>query len=226
MKLKDFFLNLVFPKKCLSCGVEGAWVCSDCFSKIEKIKTSACPFCNRLTDNFRFCQKCRRKTYLSGIISAAKYQKPLDKIIFSFKYDFVRDVSAFLSSLLINQLKGVLPHKAPIIIPVPLHKKRKAWRGFNQAEILAKSIGQEFNLPVVENQLIRVKNTTPQIKLSKHERWENIKDAFLWQGRDLNREVVLLVDDVCTTSSTLNECAKVLKKAGARQVWGIVLAKE
>ncbi len=226
MGLKEFILDFVFPKKCLACGQEGDWACPDCLKTIQMIKSPSCPFCGRLTKNGQFCSKCRPKTQLTGIIIVSHLNPVLRAIIHGFKYDFVREAGEILSLILTKGLVGRLPHGAPILVPVPLYKRREAWRGFNQAEILARGVSFEFNLPLIETNLLRVKNTKPQIKLSREERFQNIKDAFLWRGKEIRGEVVLLVDDICTTSATLNECAKTLRRAGARQVWGVVLAKE
>ena len=136
------------------------------------------------------------------------------------------------------------------MIPVPLHKKRKARRGFNQAELLAKELisnnfQQTFrqkmcnqpstskpgynNWELMKNKLIRTKYTQKtQVELSGRARRENIKDCFSWFGEKngLKGKIVFLVDDVYTTGSTLEECAKVLRQnAGAKKIWGIVLAK-
>ena len=111
-----------------------------------------------------------------------------------------------------------------IIIPVPLHKKRLRWRGFNQAELLAKSIANKFNLKIY-NSLIRAKHKKAQAKLDEKHRIQNIKDCFIWTGDNLNQQNIILVDDVATTCSTLNECARILKNNGAREVWGLVIAR-
>jgi len=114
-----------------------------------------------------------------------------------------------------------------IIMPVPLHKKRYNWRGFNQALLLSEYIASEFHLRINEDLLIRRKNTKPQTKIkSMIKRRENIKGAFFIAENDfLNNKNVIIVDDVCTTSATLNECAKELKNAGVKNVWGLVMAR-
>jgi len=114
-----------------------------------------------------------------------------------------------------------------IIMPVPLHKKRYNWRGFNQAFLLSKYIAKEFHLMVYEDLLIRQKNTKPQSKIkSMIKRRENINGAFsIVKNEFLKNKNVIIIDDVCTTSATLNECAKELKNAGVKNVWGLVVAR-
>ncbi len=123
-----------------------------------------------------------------------------------------------------------------IIIPVPLHRRRYNWRGFNQSELLANEIAQKTNLEVDTKSLIRWRNTKPQTKIkSMKERKENIKGAFrigiVGTGLKpvptelLKNKNIIIIDDVCTTLATLNECASVVKKAGANKVWGLVAAR-
>jgi ComF family protein len=121
-----------------------------------------------------------------------------------------------------------------LIIPVPLHPKRLRWRGFNQAELLAKYLGENmtpgFSLPVLSDVLIRQKNTTTQMKIKNYsERQKNMEGAFGINKENNNlirSKNILLVDDVATTGSTLFECARILKKSGAASVFGIVVARQ
>jgi ComF family protein len=114
-----------------------------------------------------------------------------------------------------------------IIIPVPLHVKRFRWRGFNQSELLADSIALHFKLPVEKTVLVRQKNNIPQVEVKdRKDRIENIKDAFICSSNEkVKDKTVILIDDVATTSATLGECAKALKSAGAKEVWGVVVAR-
>jgi len=112
-------------------------------------------------------------------------------------------------------------------VPVPLHRRRFNWRGFNQSLLLAKYIGDKFYLPVREDMILRVKNTKPQTTTkNEEERRKNIDKAFSCpNAEEMRGKNIILIDDVCTTSATLNECAKELKKAGAKNVWGLVVAR-
>lgn len=230
-KTYDFVLDLLFPKFCVGCGKEGGWICSQCQEKIILIKKPTCPICNQLTPKDQFCSKCRSKTYLTGVIVAAYYQEgPLKEAIHTFKYDGVFELAKDLGQMLIKAMKQIEKPKNFVIIPVPLHYKRQAKRGFNQAELLAKEIVKVYpHCSLLTNSLVRTKQTKKtQVELSGRERRENIKGIFSWQGTsdELKDQTILLVDDIYTTGATLNECAKVLRqKAGARQVWGVVLAK-
>ncbi|MDP2736304.1 MAG: ComF family protein [bacterium] len=124
-----------------------------------------------------------------------------------------------------NIPSAILNFKENLIIPVPLSGKRLRWRGFNQAELLAKRVAEKYGLALDKSNLIRIKHKKAQAKLDEIHRQENIKDCFAWQGSNLNKKNIILIDDVVTTGATLNECAKVLKAAGAGEIFGLVVAK-
>jgi len=124
-----------------------------------------------------------------------------------------------------NMPATILNFSDNLVIPVPLSNKRLRWRGFNQAELLARKVAENYGLALDASNLIRTKHKKPQAKLDEIHRLENIKDCFFWQGSNLNKKNVILIDDVVTTGATLNECAKVLRAAGAGEVFGLVVAK-
>ncbi len=224
-KIKKSFLDLLFPIFCVGCGKEEIWLCQSCFSKIVKVSSPVCPYCNKITIHGEFCSRCRRKTALTGIMVTAYYDEgPLKEAIHAYKYNFIFHLAQPLSTLLRSYLRENLPKGKKILIPVPLHKKREVFRGFNQATLLAKELKEEFGFKI-NTDLLRIKNTRPQIELKGQKRHRNVKEAFLYQGENLKGKTVLLIDDVCTTGATLNECAKELRGAGARQIWGLVLAR-
>lgn len=114
--------------------------------------------------------------------------------------------------------------KTALIIPVPLPPRRERWRGFNQAELIARELADYFNLEMNVGGMDRVKHRRPQTKLSKKDRKNNIKNCFTWRSGSLSGRNIILVDDVATTGATLNECARVLKENGAGKIWGLVAA--
>lgn len=225
----DFILDLIFPKYCVGCGQEGFWICPECQKKIVLIKKPTCPNCHRLTKNGRFCPRCRKKSYLTSVLVAAYYQEgPLKEAIHTFKYEGVFDLKEDLGNLLIKTMENANLPKTTIIIPVPLHRHRQAMRGYNQAELLAKIIGDDFHFPLAKNILTRKKTKHTQVELSGKARRLNVQSIFSYTGENrlLKGKTILLVDDIYTTGATLQECAKVLRRdAGAKRIWGIVLAK-
>ena len=110
------------------------------------------------------------------------------------------------------------------IIPVPLHKKRRRKRGFNQAELLAAILAEETKIPLETNALFRIRETTHQKKLGHHGRIWNLYNAFAVSGSWIPAENVLLIDDIYTTGSTMNKCAKMLKKAGVQKVYFLTIS--
>lgn len=161
-------LNLLFPISCLECGQNGRFICSSCLQKIPLNKRSAPRF--------------NQSSFLSGLLTVSDYDYPLiKKAIHCFKYDFIRDLAKPLGELMTERLADLpdLFNNNLTLIPVPLHKRRLRWRGFNQAEELALIVGQKLNLPVISDLIIRTKYTPPQAKIgSVNDRKENIKQAF------------------------------------------------
>ena len=231
---KGFIFDLLFPKFCLSCQREGNYLCEDCQSTLLVLNIHQ----KNPTQN------------LKDLYFAIDYQQPLIKnLIKLFKYQpFVKELAKPLTSLIITHFQ--LIEKSPtdfanfILIPVPSEKKKLKWRGFNQAEELGKELAKFFGIPLITNCLIKIKETLPQVELSDEERRENIKGAFLVKDKELIKnpegprpffeksgaygagKKILLIDDVYTTGSTMEECARVLKTAGAKEIIGIVVARD
>ena len=216
-KLKNFFLDLLFPKFCLNCKGEGSFLCEDCKAILDISNSHHPPpkFGGGLND----------------LYWAVEYKNPLIKnLIKLFKYEpFVKELAMPLASLITDhfQLLECQPNFSNfILIPVPLEKRKLKWRGFNQAEELAKELSSFLKIPLISDCLIKIKENLPQVELSVKERKENIKEVFIIRNREkiLGRKI-LLVDDVYTTGATMEECSRVLKKAGVKEVIGIVIAR-
>lgn len=219
-------------------------VCPYC----EKIITENGVICPRCQNSF---SHKKIAVPLDALLVSAKYnENELAKIIHLFKYSFARDLSIPLGKLIVSCFsKNSLP-LPDVIIPIPLHPRRLRWRDFNQSELLARYLGQNLapglDIPVGAQILKRKRFTQPQMKIKNYaERKENLKNAFTiinhseihpvksasggLATQEFNRvknKTVLLVDDVCTTGSTLLECAKILKQNGARKVFGAVIARQ
>lgn len=231
MDFKRLFLDTFFPNSCLICHREGTILCDDCFSLIDINPYLFCHVCGKRITEFKVCEKCRRKTNLSALFFATHYQdKVVQKIIKEFKYPpFLKELAKPLSSLIISHL-SLLEFSFPensILIPVPLSKRREKWRGFNQAKEIAKYLSFYYSLPLEDGVVKRVKETFPQSNLSQKERKENIKGSFTLLDREkIKGKNIFLVDDVCTTGSTLEEVARVLKEGKPKNIFGMVVAKE
>lgn len=163
---------------------------------------------------------------LNGLLSCFPYAGLMMRIVSKFKYSFVQDLTNTLIELMISTSNYPMLFKHQwVIVPVPLHKSRQRWRGFNQAEVLAEGLSKVWDWPHLRNLLIRKKITEPQMKLSGSKRKGNLRDVFEINKKIVLPKRVLLIDDVATTCSTLIECARMLKRAGVKEVWGLTLAQ-
>ena len=171
----------------------------------------------------RTCDNCRRQTNLDGVVVATHFEiGPIRELIHELKYSGTVELANLLGAMLV---RTILVNELAdfVLVPVPLHGKRIIERGFNQAELLTRQIIERTGM---ETELIlsRVKATLSQTKLTRVERLRNISGAFECRVA-LEGINILLVDDVMTTGATLEECAKTLKRAGAKWVWGVVVAR-
>jgi len=225
----DSLLHLVFPKLCISCNREGTHFCEDCFALLSIANTPSV---------------LSEQTSLAGLFCALSFEDPLAKrLIHSLKYQpFLKELASPLAysiiahlSFIDNQIihpQGAIRRESGqkdstyLLCPIPLHKKRLKWRGFNHAEEIAKALSHATQIPMHSDILVRTKNTPPQVSLKKEERIRNMQGVFQVPNAKLVQgKKVLLLDDVFTTGATMEECARVLKQAGAKQVWGVVVAR-
>lgn len=236
--IKNIILETLFPIFCLSCGKEGDWLCDRCISGIKLLDFQVCPDCEEnITERGSLCPYCRRsgKLFIDLLLVATSYENPVIKrLVHSLKYRFVAGIADPLSALLVRAIQKKDLSLPNFIVPVPLHPRRLRWRGFNQSLLLARNISEELAPPLrieVLDILNRKKYNRPQMEIKNYqERLANIKDNFfLGDGlaKDkLKNKTILLVDDVATTGATLNECAAILKRGGAKKVFAIVAARQ
>jgi ComF family protein len=224
-------LDLLFPKFCLGCKLSGTYICPSCIKKLLPIKKQTCFYCQKPSPFGLTHQKCLKKWGIDGVTALFFYSNLLKKIIKNLKYNLAIAVwKEFTQALLPAHLQPLLFFKdqfeALYIQPLPLHRQKLKERGFNQAEILTNFFNQFLNLPII-NYLERKKETIPQAQLkTKKERFLNIKGAFkVSKTTDVANKSIILVDDVLTTGYTLSEATKVLKKAGAKKVYLLVIAR-
>ena len=224
------FFDFLFPKQCVSCGKLGDYLCASCLDKVHSLRKKICPVCQKASIIGNTHPKCRSKTQLDGLISVLPYYGVSKQLIRQLKFKMVRELYLIIVELCVSLGNlELLAKKDWLLLPVPLHKQRQNWRGFNQASLLADSLADYFSLSCHSKLLKRVVNTREQALLSGEDRRNNLAGAFQVDPKfrkDLEtKQHIMLVDDVFTTGSTLQACAKTLKKAGAKNVWAFTVAR-
>ena len=231
-------LNFVFPQKCLGCARAQVVLCEDCRGSVPILAVQRCPVCEQVAMPLgAICDFCRinlmaiQRWSLDGLWILSPYSPSslMARLIKSLKYRSTESLAEILGKLLADYFP-VCEFEEFLMQPVPLHSRRERERGYNQARLLAQALGRRHGFGLEET-IIRFRNTSPQAKQpSREARLSNLKNAFSLRLQSsstpslLNKKFIL-VDDVCSTGTTLNEVAKILKAAGAQTVWGVVLAR-
>lgn len=211
-------LNLIFPNVCGFCNkIDKNSLCKNCELRLAKYEI------NCIKDYTKDSKK-----YFDYQYSALRYENIVREKIINYKFNENSYLYKTFAKIIIKNKKvyGFLK-LYDIIIPVPMHKTKKSVRGYNQSELLASEIAKHMELGFEKNVLIKTKNTKVQSTLTKTQRIENIKNAFcVTDNAKIKDKKVILIDDIYTTGSTVNECSKVLKKAGAKEIFVVTIAKD
>lgn len=230
MKIAGLIKQLLFPLRCPMCDEPvrpyGEKVCPEC---VEKRKMLTAPYCmkcgKKLADDGEFCGDCSGKQH-AFVRGRALYEyESVAASIYRFKYGGRQEYAEFFGEELSFYLGDFVREIGPdALIPIPLHKKRQRKRGYNQAALLARVLGQQTGTLVLEKYLVRVKNTIPLKRLNPKERQNNLKKAFIIHKNDVKLKTVILVDDIYTTGSTMDEAARTLIGCGVQNVYFVALA--
>ncbi|HSX58499.1 MAG TPA: double zinc ribbon domain-containing protein [Candidatus Saccharimonadales bacterium] len=215
-------LDLVFPKYCVGCKKLGSYLCESCTLKVEYLDNQICAYCYKGAVSGQTHPRCSKALGIDGIVSLTVYKNPVQELIKSLKYRFTTDLLKEFSEKFKFE-NPLIEDKNWILLPLPLHKSRSNYRGFNQAELLGKVVADKFQLKFDPTLLKRKKATDSQVGLSQRQRSQNVKAAFE-VARPLKEASYFVFDDVWTSGATLKEAAAQLKKAGAEKVWGLTLA--
>lgn len=235
LKAINFLVLLIYPYKCPSCkniiNTEG--FCVSCWKKLIFIHKPYCVVCGKpidiVTEMGLVCGNClKKKYYFDRTFSVFVYNNTIARAIFEFKFYRKTFLSKFFVKLMLNKIKEC-NETIDFITCVPMHIKRLRYRGYNQSLLLANDLAEKTNVPCIYNLLKKVKHTKAQIQLNHKRRKVNLRSAFVFNDEydDLVRgKNVLLVDDVFTTGSTVNECAKALKRSGGvERVFVLTIAR-
>jgi len=207
---------------CLLCGAESApeLLCAACAPEFPALPET-CPRCALPSPTAAVCGSClNRPPYFDATLALWRYEFPCDRLVQALKYRARLALSGFFAR---NLASRHLP-EVDLVVPMPLHPKRLAERGFNQALEIARGVARHLGRPIEPRGVLRVKDTLPQTELPYEERAKNVRGAFLCK-LDLSGASVAVVDDVMTTGATLNELARALKRAGATRVENFVIAR-
>jgi ComF family protein len=234
-----YFVNFLYPPRCAGCGVRmpievTRRVCPNCIARIERLSEPLCVVCGIpvKTANPEWCEKCTTPRPHFGIARAVARYRPggdeesqtVPSLIRRHKYG--RDQS--LAHALAECLSEPLPvdDSYDVVVPIPLHRARLRWRGFNQAALLGTAVARRLGRPLDAVALSRIRAPSPQTYQVPGERRRNVRRAFAVTRRNrVTSRRVLLVDDVMTTGATADECARTLLAAGARRVDVLTLAR-
>ncbi|MDD2656089.1 MAG: ComF family protein [Patescibacteria group bacterium] len=223
----DSIKDIFFPVNCLNCAKEGDFVCEECLKTLDLSGVFCCPVCHQENKTGDYCLGCQ-PLFIDAEIAVTKYdeQDLIGEIMHCFKYQYVEDLEKTIEKMIASFLSNNDLPEFDAITFVPLHGRRYIERGFNQSEKIAVILAKKMHKPVV-NLLKRTRYTKPQAKFKRQERLVNLKDAFefCYKKQDFKNKNVILVDDVFTTGSTMQECAKVLKLNKVAKVIGFSLAR-
>ncbi|MDE2901331.1 MAG: ComF family protein [Chloroflexota bacterium] len=205
-RIAEGALDLLLPRKCVGCGGTGAFLCDVCIADAPRAADTT-------------------GIGLELVLAPFEMKGAAQTAVHRLKYNGVRGLASVMGIAMAQHLErhGVSPN---LIVPVPLHPSRQRERGYNQAELLAREVGSWLKVPVDTGLLARTESAGPQARsASREERLANVAGAFRARREAIGRSIVI-VDDVTTTGATLQECAAVLRQAGARRAWGLTFARE
>jgi len=226
-RVNKALLDLLFPPHCVSCRREGTYLCPACDGDIPRVIPPVCELCGQPVPVSGPCSSCLRDQQpLDGlnIRSAAFFEQALRPAIHAFKYEGIRALAESLGKILAEGWRTFRP-PGEVIIPVPLHARRLRQRGYNQSALLARELSGRIGVPVLEQALVRARDTAPQVDLDARQRQVNVEGAFLCCPEQIRGRAVLLVDDVCTTGATIRACATALYPHEPASVWALTLAR-
>ncbi len=245
LPLRRGLIDLLFPDVCLSCGAEMAAAepagrdvpfCADCLDSLELFDGPMCGRCGvQLSESGRFvafkrggCVHCSgRKLWFDATIAAGHYAGRMRELLLRMKHADGQALSLAIGRLVAERCRERLSAvRADVVVPVPMHWRRRLTRGANSAAVLAEVLAGQLRAPLAEGLLRRRRNTPPQFSLTPPQRWENVRRAFsVRPGYHLRKAHVLVVDDILTTGATCSAAARELRRAGAERVTVVVAAR-
>ena len=216
--------EVVFPTRCVSCASPESWLCARCLEITGFLVVDRCWLCATPFDDEILCRICTHfQPAFERILVERPFNGPLRHAIHRFKFESGRSLASTLATTMSREIGEMASETA--VVPVPLHHNRLTERGYNQSSLLARKLAEEHSLRLAENITERVRDTKSQMNLPPPERRRNVRGAFATVAGVKMPKSVLLVDDVVTTGSTVDECARVLRAAGVEKVTVAAIAR-
>ncbi|MDD6207376.1 MAG: ComF family protein [Clostridiales bacterium] len=231
-------VSLLYPRRCPVCQEavlpRNALVCQNgCEKRFHVIEEPRCKCCGKPLEQPRqeYCYDCRKTphTFQYGY-AMWLYDSTMARSIAAFKYKDRREYGEYYGSCMAKKYgKWLCSLECPVLVPVPVHKRRYRKRGYNQAQVLSEVISRKTGIPVAADWLIRIKNTAPQKELDDQERLKNLLQAFGVREEKTSFYIrkyrsVILIDDIYTTGSTLESCARILKQQGVHHIYFLCMS--
>ena len=223
-------MNIIFPRRCPLCDdiiiPYGKLICPQCRKNLNYVKEPVCMKCGKpLKNDNEYCHDCLViKHYFSRGFAIFEY-KSIKQSLYRFKYKNRQEYACFYGKEIAKSLgEQILALKPDGLVPVPLHPAKLKSRGYNQAQLLAESIGKELNIPVYSNIIRRVKNTVPQKELDNRQRQNNLKKAFKMSENVVKLRAIIIIDDIYTTGSTIDGISREFLNSGTKEVYFITIA--
>lgn len=227
----ESFFNILFPPKCHFCNsYEGASLCHVCLQNCNEIFSTKCIICDKPSLFSTTHEKCYNPGIPVATLSLYEYKGIVRDVIRQSKYKpnkfvLLRELTKY--GILNLKEAGFTISSSTLVVPIPISKKRKKERGFNQAKIIAKIISNEYKTKIESKTLVRTKNSKPQYSNNRRDRFENIRNVFnIRNSNKIDGKTVLLVDDIITSGATLLEASKTLFHGNCKDVWCVTLAKK
>ncbi len=229
--LFEVVLDILYPRHCAVCDellpFGGGLICGECEKKLFPVSGPRCMKCGRMlnSDREEYCSDCREVIHFyDRAFSVFVYNDVMQQSIFRFKYRGKQEYADFYAESIYRFLwREIGSFGADALIPVPLHKDRQIKRGYNQASLIAKKLSKFTGIRVEDDLVQRVAATRPQKNLNREERRKNLKRAFLLSQNIVKLTRVIIVDDIYTTGSTVDEMSLLLKEAGVREIYVVTV---
>ncbi len=221
-KCKDFALDIIFPNRCPFCGNFIMWnetICKDCKENISKADELICRRCGKLK-----CQ-CGSGFNWDMVFASCFYnESSVRSAMLRFKTNGEGNIAGYAARDIVSHMGKENVPKPDMVVPVPMGRKKRAKRGYNQAELLAERIGVLIPAPVRKDIIFKRDSAVQQHELDRKDRAESVKSLFYTGNVPLNGKSVMICDDILTTGATLNECAGLVRSLGAERIIAAVCA--